>query len=159
MQSPFLLGHFLGDGRCMGESGLLCWGLDAKAQGLRDQPGGMSTSLSAAPASAGGEESHDGLWEKRDGGNFVLKPLTLVEGGGGGHFSTGLKGYWATRASGYSDIQSTHGAWRPQPQVETSGSSFRVRADTQVSPTPSQGRVLNSPHCGSVVTPPTLLRP
>lgn len=150
----------------MGESGLLRWGLDAKAQGLRDQPGGMSTSPSAAPASASSCPSVLSVrrvmmdcGKRETGGNFVLKPLTLVEGGGGGHFSTGLKGYWATRASGCSDTQSTHGAWRPQPQVGTSGSSFRVRADTQVSPIPSQGRVLNSPHCGSAITPPTLLRP
>lgn len=123
------------------------------------KPVGSSSLCFLLPISTLGEESHDGLWEKRDGGNFVLKPLTLVEGGGGGHFSPGLKGYWATRAPGCSDTQSTHGAWCPQPQVETSGSSFRVRADTQVSPIPSQGRVLNSPHCGSAVTPPTLLRP
>lgn len=59
--------------------------------------------------------------KRETGGNFVLKPLTLVEGGGGGHFSTGLKGYWATRASGCSDTQSTMGHGAPNHRWEPVG--------------------------------------
>lgn len=99
--------------------------------------------------------SHDGLWENRDMGNFVLKLSTLLEGEGRSHFSTSLKGCWVPGhlAGGTPKASMGHGILNHGGgPVPTSGSQwvfglllpFRLRAGTQGSPIASQDRVLNS---------------
>lgn len=73
--------------------------------------------------------SHDGLWENRDMGNFVLKLSTLLEGEGRSHFSTSLKGCWVPGhlAGGTPKASMGHGILNHggglSPPVGVSGSS------------------------------------
>lgn len=95
--------------------------------------------------------SHDGLWgtvpQRR--GETVLKPLTLVA----------VTSSPALKLLDYlaSCCRDIHGAQCPPPQVGTRGPwvcpSFRFMTDTQVSSSPSRGRVLNSQGSSMTISP------
>lgn len=140
-QSSILLGHSSGDSMCMGESGLLRWGVGSKAQGLRGRFGGPANSSCLCfllPLDIWGE--HVTRW--MDGGKIETwenwaEPTDLSGRRRWQPQFPWLSGYWSTWISCGRGTHSTRGVWCPQPGVGASGSSFRFKADIQGSATSS----------------------